>query len=44
MGIGGTAIGALNDAAATLGTRLEGRATMLATLADWQGSFRTEFD
>lgn len=38
------AVGALNSAATTLGTQLETRASMGPTIADWTGTFRTEFD
>lgn len=38
------AVTALNQAASTLGSQLEARATMLPTIVDWVGSFRDEFD
>ena len=38
------AVTALNAAASTLGTQLDSRATMLPTIADWEGTYRAEFD
>lgn len=39
-----TAVSALNDAASTLDSQLEARATMHPTIGDWTGAYRTEFD
>lgn len=39
-----TAVAALNAASSTLGTQLESRPGMVATLSDWEGAFRTDFD
>ena len=38
------AVTALNTASSTLGTQLDSRATMLPTIADWEGTYRAEFD
>jgi uncharacterized protein YukE len=38
------AVAALNDASATLGTQLETRVGMIATIVDWEGTYRDEFD
>lgn len=39
-----SAVAALNAASATLDSQLGARATMAGTLADWVGTFRTDFD
>jgi hypothetical protein len=39
-----TAVTALNQAASTLGTQLDTRADMAPSIADWTGTFRTDFD
>lgn len=39
-----TAVAALTAASSTLGSQLESRPAMVATLTDWVGSFRDEFD
>ena len=38
------AVTALDDAAATLGSQLDARATLAPTIADWAGAHRDEFD
>ena len=37
-------VSALERAAATLGSQLDIRATMLPSIADWAGTYRDEFD
>ena len=38
------AVTALNEAASTLGSQLEARATMKPSIVDWVGTYRDEFD
>ena len=38
------AVAALERAAATLGSQLDTRGTMLPTIADWAGTYRDDFD
>jgi hypothetical protein len=40
----GSAVTALNDASTTLGSQLGARPDMVATLTEWEGSFRTDFN
>lgn len=39
-----SAVSALNEASSTLGTQLGARPDMVATLAEWEGSFRNDFN
>lgn len=40
----GVLVAALEDAASTLNTQMWLRPDMVSTIADWQGTFRDEFD